>query len=34
VRKAGARLLLHRMPDMVAPLQTRFLLNALRWLAG
>jgi hypothetical protein len=34
VQKAAARLLLHRMPDMVAPLQTRFLLNALRWLAG
>jgi hypothetical protein len=34
VRKAGAKLVVHRMPDMVAPLQTRFLLNALRWLAA
>jgi hypothetical protein len=34
VRKPGVKLLFHRMPDMVAPLQTRFLLNALRWLAG
>ena len=34
VRKAGAKLLFHRMPDMVAPLQTRFLLNAMRWLAA
>jgi hypothetical protein len=34
VHKAGAKLVFHRMPDMVAPLQTRFLLNALRWLAA
>jgi hypothetical protein len=34
VRKGGAKLVFHRMPDMVAPLQTRFLLNALRWLAA
>jgi hypothetical protein len=34
VRKAGAKLIFHRLPDMVAPLQTRFLLNALRWLAA
>lgn len=32
VRKAGAKVVFHRMPDMVAPLQTRFLINALRWL--
>ncbi len=33
--KAGAmRVALHRMPDMVAPLQRRFLANAVRWLAG
>ena len=32
VRKGAARLLFHRMPDMVAPLQTRFLINALNWL--
>jgi hypothetical protein len=34
VRKGAAKLVFHRMPDMVAPLQTRFLLNALRWLAA
>jgi hypothetical protein len=34
VQKAGMKLLFHRMPDMVAPLQTRFLINAMRWLAG
>jgi hypothetical protein len=34
VRNAGAKVVFHRMPDMVAPLQTRFLLNALEWLAG
>jgi hypothetical protein len=34
VQKAGARVLFHRMPDMAAPLQTRFLLNALGWLAA
>jgi hypothetical protein len=27
------KLLFHRLPDMAAPLQTRFLLNAMRWLA-
>jgi hypothetical protein len=32
-RHAGMRVLVHRMPDMVAPLQTRFLANAVRWLA-
>jgi hypothetical protein len=34
VKKAGMKLLFHRMPDMVPPLQTRFLLNAVRWLAA
>lgn len=34
VQKGGVKLVFHRMPDMVAPLQTRFLLNALRWLAA
>lgn len=34
VKTAKARLLFHRMPDMVAPLQKRFLRNALRWLAA
>ncbi len=33
-RKAGMRALVHRMPDMVAPLQRRFLENAVRWLAS
>jgi hypothetical protein len=33
VRTAGMKLLFHRLPDMAAPLQTRFLLNAMRWLA-
>lgn len=32
-RRAGMRVAVHRMPDMVAPLQRRFLENALRWLA-
>jgi hypothetical protein len=30
----GMRAVLHRMPDMVAPLQRRFLANAIDWLAG
>jgi hypothetical protein len=30
----GMRAVLHRMPDMVAPLQRRFLANAINWLAG
>jgi beta-galactosidase len=34
VQKAGAKVLFHRMPDMAPSLQTRFLLNALRWLAA
>jgi beta-galactosidase len=34
VQKAGMKLLFHRLPDMVAPLQTRFLINAMRWMAG
>ncbi|MDI7776493.1 sugar-binding domain-containing protein [Asticcacaulis sp. EMRT-3] len=32
VRKDKTKLLFHRMPDMVAPLQTRFLINALNEL--
>jgi hypothetical protein len=32
VRKDRAKLVFHRMPDMVAPLQTRFLINTLNWL--
>jgi hypothetical protein len=32
-QKGGMKLLFHRLPDMVAPLQTRFLLNAMRWMA-
>jgi hypothetical protein len=32
-RHAGMRVAVHRMPDMVAPLQRRFLENAVRWLA-
>jgi hypothetical protein len=28
------RVAVHRMPDMVAPLQRRFLENAARWLAA
>jgi hypothetical protein len=28
------RVAVHRMPDMVAPLQRRFLENAVRWLAA
>ncbi len=34
VQKAGMKLVFHRLPDMVAPLQARFLLNAMRWLAA
>lgn len=30
----GMRAVVHRMPDMVAPLQRRFLANAIEWLAG
>jgi hypothetical protein len=30
----GMRAVLHRMPDMVPPLQRRFLANAIDWLAG
>ncbi|WP_206076871.1 glycoside hydrolase family 2 TIM barrel-domain containing protein [Massilia horti] len=33
-QKAGMKLLFHRLPDMAAPLQTRFLLNAIRWLTA
>jgi hypothetical protein len=33
-RHAGMRVAVHRMPDMVAPLQRRFLENAVRWLAA
>ncbi|MEO7494332.1 MAG: hypothetical protein ABIT83_10535, partial [Massilia sp.] len=33
-RKAGMKVLFHRMPDMAAPLQTRFLRNALAWLSS
>jgi hypothetical protein len=33
-RRAGMRVAVHRMPDMVAPLQRRFLENAVRWLAA
>jgi hypothetical protein len=32
VRKNGARVLFHRMPDLAGPLQDRFLNNAVRWL--
>lgn len=32
-RKGAMRALVHRLPDMVAPLQTRWLANALDWLA-
>jgi hypothetical protein len=34
VQKAGMKLLFHRLPDMVAPMQARFLLNAMRWMAS
>ncbi|ADU14040.1 hypothetical protein [Asticcacaulis excentricus] len=33
VRKDGMKVLVHRLPDMVAPLQRRFLINAIGWLA-
>ncbi|MGN6819541.1 MAG: sugar-binding domain-containing protein [Sphingomonas sp.] len=33
-RRGGMRVAVHRMPDMVAPLQRRFLENAVRWLAA
>ncbi len=32
VEKAGVRVIVHRLPDMVAPLQKRYLINALNWL--
>jgi hypothetical protein len=32
VEKAGMRVIVHRLPDMVAPLQQRYLINALNWL--
>lgn len=32
-RKGRMRVLVHRLPDMVAPLQARWLRNALNWLA-
>ncbi|WP_225421496.1 sugar-binding domain-containing protein [Sphingomonas parva] len=31
-RRGGMRVLVHRLPDMVAPLQRRFLENAIFWL--
>jgi hypothetical protein len=34
VCKDGMNVVVHRMPDMAAPLQTRFLLNAIGWLAA
>jgi beta-galactosidase len=33
-RKDAMRVLVHRLPDMVAPLQRRWLSNAVDWLAG
>lgn len=33
VRKDKARVLVHRLPDMVRPLQQRWLANAISWLA-
>jgi hypothetical protein len=33
-RAKGMHAVVHRMPDMVQPLQRRFLENAVRWLAG
>lgn len=33
VRKDKARVLVHRLPDMVGPLQQRWLANAVAWLA-
>ena len=32
--KEGMRVLVHRLPDMVAPLQRRLLANAVRWLVS
>jgi beta-galactosidase len=32
VEKAGMKIIVHRLPDMVAPLQKRYLINALNWL--
>lgn len=32
VEKDGQRAIVHRLPDMVAPLQKRYLINALNWL--
>jgi beta-galactosidase len=34
VRKDKARVLVHRLPDMVKPLQQRWLANAVAWLAN
>lgn len=34
ISKNGMKVLVHRLPDMAAPLQTQFLLNAMGWLAG
>ena len=34
VKKAGMKALVHRLPDMAGPLQTRFLINAIGWLAA
>jgi hypothetical protein len=33
-RRDGMRVLVHRLPDMVAPLQRRFLENAVHWMAA
>ncbi len=33
-RQGAMRVLVHRLPDMVAPLQNRFLGNAMLWLEG
>ncbi|WP_347302852.1 sugar-binding domain-containing protein [Croceibacterium sp. TMG7-5b_MA50] len=33
-QKQGMRVAVHRLPDMVAPLQRRLYANAVRWLAG
>ncbi|WP_199192947.1 sugar-binding domain-containing protein [Allosphingosinicella deserti] len=33
-RSGGMRVLVHRLPDMVAPLQHRFVENAVHWLAA
>jgi len=34
VRRAGMKVVVHRLPDMAGALQTRFLLNAVGWMAG